>query len=180
MNQTKENNRHKSTGRTKHAAVYCLTNGLYAGMIWGLLRWLTVAMNLTKVPQAFLADPFVKRGHLDTIAWHFVGLGLFFVMSIAAAYLYWLLLGKLSGPWPGLLFGVACWGLLYFWIGPVTGAIPPYREIGLGSMFTECALIVLWGLFIGYSHAFEFHNEAEREPKKADQGGGQPEEPRPA
>ncbi|MDI4645342.1 YqhR family membrane protein [Cohnella hashimotonis] len=166
-------NKSKGTGRTKHPAVYCLTLGLFAGLIWGLLRWLTVAMNLTKVPQAFLADPFIKRERLDTVAWHCVGLALFVVMSILAAYLYWLILGKLKGPWPGLLFGAAWWGLLFLWIGPMTGAVPAFKEIGLGSIFTECSIYLLWGLFIGYSFAFEFHKESAREPKSpnGDQAG---------
>ncbi|MFC3800132.1 YqhR family membrane protein [Cohnella sp. GCM10012308] len=169
MENTTSKNR--STGRTTHPAVYCLTLGLSAGLIWGMLRWLTVAMNLTKVPQAFLADPFIKRERLDTTAWHCTGLVLFVVMSIVAAYLYWLILGKLKGPWPGLFFGAVWWALLFLWIGPMTGAVPTFKEIGLGSIFTECALYLLWGLFIGYSFAFEFHNESAREPKSA--GGGE-------
>lgn len=177
-------NKGAGTGKTKHPAVYCLTLGLFAGLIWGSLRWLSVALNFTKVPQAFLADPFIKRTHLDTIAWHCVGLALFVLMSIVAAYLYWFILGKLRGPWPGLFFGAAWWVLLFFWIGPATGAIPAFKEIGLGSVFTECAVYVLWGLFIGYSFAFEFHNESAREPKKADGqgngGGGGTGEPEPA
>lgn len=175
-------NKSAGTGKTKHPAVYCLTLGLFAGLIWGSLRWLSVALNLTKVPQAFLADPFIKRTHLDTIAWHCFGLALFVLMSIVAAYLYWFILGKLRGPWPGLFFGAAWWVLLFFWIGPATGAIPAFKEIGLGSLFTECAVYVLWGLFIGYSFAFEFHNESAREPEKTDgQGsGGGSGEPEPA
>ncbi|MDG0789795.1 YqhR family membrane protein [Cohnella ginsengisoli] len=94
-----------------------------------------------------MADPFIKRERLDTIAWHCVGLALFVVMSVVAAYLYWLILGKLRGPWPGLFFGAAWWVLLFFWIGPATGAVPSYKEIGLGSVFTEGALYLLWGLF---------------------------------
>lgn len=171
------NDRRKDQGgpvRTKHPALYCLTLGLSAGIIWGLVRWLWVVLNFTKVPQAFLADPFIPRSKLDTIGWHFAGLGLFIVMSIVATYVYWLLLGKLRGPWPGLLFGAAWWALLFFWIGQVAGAVPPLREIGRGSIVSECAIYLIWGLFIGFSFAFEYHDEAAREPKKAAAGKNDP------
>lgn len=108
-----------------------------------------------------------------------MGYVLFILMSIVAAYVYWALLGRLGGPWPGLLFGALWWGLLFFWLGPLTGAVPPLREIGLSSIVTECALYLIWGLFIGFSYAFEYHDEQAREPKQAGGGGGDG-EPQPA
>ncbi|MBB6675254.1 YqhR family membrane protein [Cohnella nanjingensis] len=172
--QIRENR--EGDARTKSPALYALIIGAAAGAIWGLLRWLAVALNFTKVPQAFLADPWMKRAALNTIWWHLAGLGLFIVMSVIAAYAYWLLLGKLSGPWPGLWFGLVWWIALFWWIGPVAGAVAPIKTIGWNSIFAELCLYLAWGLFIGYSFAFEFHDEAAREPAKEGSGG----QPQPA
>ncbi|MCC3373374.1 YqhR family membrane protein [Cohnella sp. REN36] len=161
--------------RTMPPALFVLILGVCGGVIWGLARWLAVALSFTKVPQAFLADPWIKRASLNTFGWHLAGLGMFVLMTIVAAFVYWLLLGKLAGPWPGFWFGLAWWALL-FGIGPATGAIPPLRTIGWNSIFSELCLYVVWGLFIGYSYAFEFHDESAREPAKADSG----EQPQPA
>ncbi|RUS48049.1 YqhR family membrane protein [Cohnella sp. AR92] len=157
---------------TVSAFRYALQIGFFAGVIWGLVRWLVVALNLTEVPQAFLADSWMPRAKLNTAYWHCAGFVLFIAMSIAAAVLYWLLLGALRGPWPGVVFGGAWWCLLFLVIGPPTGMTESVRVIGWNSIVSELGLYLVWGLFIGYSIAFEFHDEASREPAgKADSGG---------
>lgn len=151
------------TNRTNPAA-YCLHIGIAAGVIWGLLRWLAVAMHLTKVPQAFLIDPWVKRSVLTYGYWQVIGFAAFILMSIAAAYLYYGLLRPFRGPLPGLLFGLAWWTAFYAALGPLVGAVPPLGGIGWNSLLTDLCVFSVWGLFIGYSIAFEFHQEAGREP----------------
>jgi len=88
------------------------------------------------------------------------------IISMIAALIYLGLLGRLKGPWPGLWFGAGWWGVTYAWIGPVIGAVPPLKLIGWNSIVTDCCLFIAWGLFIGFSIAFELHNEAAREPAK--------------
>ncbi len=158
----------KQTGfgtENTNPAVYCLKIGSAAGVIWGLIRWLAVAMNLTKVPQAFLIDPWVKRSALTYGYWQIAGFTAFILMSIAAAYVYYGMLRAFRGPVPGLIFGVAWWAAFYAAAGPLVGAIPPLGTIGWNSLLTDLCLFVIWGLFIGYSIAFEFHQEAKREPE---------------
>ncbi|WP_276351981.1 YqhR family membrane protein [Cohnella caldifontis] len=146
---------------------FCLKIGFFAGLIWGSVRWLAVAMNLTKVPAAFLADPWVKRSALASAYWQITGLALFILMSMAAALVYYVVLKPYRGPYPGLLFGAAWWAGFYLWAGPSIGAVPPLNKIGWNSMITDGCLFLIWGLFIGYSIAFEFHDEARREPEPA-------------
>ncbi|THF75922.1 YqhR family membrane protein [Cohnella fermenti] len=163
------NRRKKTTAR--RAAMYALQIGFFAGLIWGLLRWLLVSLKLTNVPQAFLADPWVRRDALNSVFWHCMGLAMFIVMSIVAAFVYWLLLGALRGPWPGIVFGAAWWALLFAAIGPPAGLTESLRVIGWNSIFSELGLYLIWGLFIGYSIAFEFHDEGAREPNPKASGG---------
>lgn len=153
--------------------MFGLKIGFFAGLIWGLVRWLATGLRFTTVTQAFLLDPFVPRTWLSGFYWQLGGLAAFIAMSVLAAAVYVLLLGKLSGPWPGLLFGAAWWALGYALAGPYVGALPPLNRIGWGSIVTDFCLFLLWGLFIGYSIAFELHDEAEREPA-ADASPGSP------
>jgi len=152
---------------TTGPAGYCLKIGLAAGVIWGLIRWLAVAMNLTKVPEAFLIDPWVKRSVLTYGYWQIAGFAAFILMSVAAAYVYYGILRPFRGPVPGLIFGAAWWAVFYAALGPMIGAVPPLVRLGWNSFFTDLCLFVVWGLFIGYSIAFEFHQEARREPEPA-------------
>jgi uncharacterized membrane protein YagU involved in acid resistance len=153
--------------RHTEPVAFCLYIGFFAGLIWGLIRWLAVAMNFTKVPAAFLADPWVKRSELSHISWQFAGLGLFILMSMAAALIYYALLKRYRGPYPGLIFGALWWAVFYAGFGPVVGAVPPMNRIGWDSLITDFCLFVTWGLFIGFSIAYEYHNEFEREPARA-------------
>ncbi|WP_158602183.1 YqhR family membrane protein [Cohnella endophytica] len=155
--------------------LYSLKIGFFAGLIWGLVRWLATALNFTNVSQAFLLDPFVPRKIMVGFYWQLSGLGMFILMSLIAALVYLGILGRLSGPWPGLLFGAVWWAMAYAWLGPLTGAVPPLKEIGWSSIATDFCLFLMWGLFIGFSIAFELHDEAGREPlNKSAKGSPQP------
>ncbi|WP_182300469.1 YqhR family membrane protein [Cohnella cholangitidis] len=144
-------------------------------MIWGLVRWLATGLNFTKVSQAYLLDPFFPRKLLVGFYWQAAGLGMFILMSMLAALVYFAILGRLRGPWPGIWFGAVWWMLAYAWAGPLVGAVPPLNAIGWNSIVTDFCLFLMWGVFIGYSIAFELHNEAAREPAaQAAKGSPQP------
>jgi len=145
-------------------APFALKIGFFAGIIWGLVRWLAAGLHFTYVPQAFLLDPFVPRKWLIGFGWQAAGLAAFVAMSMLAALVYVALLGRLNGPWPGLGFGAVWWVLVYAWGGPIVGAVPPLNAIGWSSIVTDFCLFLVWGLFIGFSIAFELHDESRREP----------------
>lgn len=154
---------------------HALNTGFFGGVIWGLVRWLATGLNFTEVTQAFLLDPFVPNRALGSGWWQFAGWLAFIAMSIVAAIVYWLVLGTLRGPWPGLAFGAGWWGLFYALLGPMIGAVQPLRTVGWVSIVTDFCLYLVWGLFIGYSIAFELHDESEREPAiQAAKGSPQP------
>jgi uncharacterized membrane protein YagU involved in acid resistance len=173
-NQRVDNNKNNNPPPT-NPLLFSLKIGFFAGFVWGLVRWLATGLNFTKVTQAFLLDPFVKRKLLDSFYWQLAGWVSFIVMSIIAAFIYVVVLGKLKGPWPGVWMGAIVWVLVYALAGPIIGAVPPLREIGWNSIVTDFCLFVVWGLFIGYSIAFELHNESEREPaQKSAKGSPMP------
>ncbi|RAP76501.1 YqhR family membrane protein [Paenibacillus montanisoli] len=148
-------------------AAYCIKVGFYAGLIWGLMHWLLFAIHFTKVTPGYLAEPFFRESFLKTGWGHAVGIGVFIVFSIIAAFIYKLLLGRIPGPWPGLIYGIVWWLLLFMTIGPFMQMMEPINKIGYDTISTECCLFAVWGLFIGYTIAFEFTDEASREPMGA-------------
>ncbi|MBM7564356.1 Ni/Fe-hydrogenase subunit HybB-like protein [Paenibacillus sacheonensis] len=143
---------------------YCLQLGFFAGLIWGVMRWLLYLIHFTKVLPGFMADPFFRQSFLKTAWGHLLGLAFFIVFSIIAALLYKAVLGRFRGPWAGLFYGLFWWIILFVMAGPAMGLFEPVTKIGYDTNFTECALFLVWGLFIGYTIAFEYTDEASREP----------------
>ena len=146
---------------------YCLMLGIYAGLIWGLMRWLMYIVNFTSVIPGFLLEPFFRRSFLETYWGNLLGLGSFIVFSIVAAYIYKALLGKFTGPWAGIVYGVLWWGVLFASVGPLLGLMAPLQQLGWNTIIAELCVFTVWGLFIGFTIAFEFNNEESREPMEA-------------
>ncbi|MGN7455909.1 YqhR family membrane protein [Paenibacillus pasadenensis] len=158
--------RSRRSRRVTNPWSYCASLGFWAGLFWGTIRWLLYTFKFTSVLPAFLADPFFRRSFLVTGWGHGTGIAAFIVFSIVAAYLYKLLLGRFRGPWAGFFYGLLWWTLLFLAFGPLLGMMEPVTRIGWNSIFTEISLFIVWGMFIGYSIAFEFNDEASREPRK--------------
>lgn len=143
---------------------FCVKTGFFAGLFWGTLHWILYLIHFTTVLPAFMADPFFKLSFLKTGWGVVVGIGCFIIFSIAAAILYKFLLGRFSGPWAGIVYGLLWYTILFLAIGPVMKITPPFQKLGWDTIITEMAVYTVWGLFIGYTIAFEFTDEASREP----------------
>ncbi|GGD70264.1 YqhR family membrane protein [Paenibacillus nasutitermitis] len=143
---------------------YCIQLGFFAGLIWGMVRWLLYTFHFTTIIPGFLADPFFRHSFLLTGWGHLSGLGCFIIFSIAATLIYKLVLGRIRGPWCGVAYGLVWWAILFAVVCPMLKVTPPLNKWGLDSMISECCVFLIWGLFIGYTIAFEFTDEASREP----------------
>ncbi|WP_308639022.1 YqhR family membrane protein [Paenibacillus silvisoli] len=154
-------------GKQTNPFTYCLKLGFFAGLIWGLLHWLLFLIHFTKVSPGYLVEPFFRESFLKTFWGQLVGVGAFIVFSIIATFIYKVMLGRIPGPWPGLIYGLVWWLLLFLTIGPVMQIVDPINKIGYDTIATEGSLFAVWGLFIGYTIAFEFTDEASREPMSA-------------
>lgn len=146
--------------------------GFFAGAIWGAVRWISYYLGFTDVVPGFLVEPFFTHDYLAGTEGFLVGYAAFIGMSIVAAFLY-LVLGhllwgdrsKLRGPWPGVVFGVGWYVLLYLLVGPMVGMLPPLGVNDWDSIWFDGCLFLVWGLFIGYTITFEYTDERERDPK---------------
>jgi thiamine transporter ThiT len=143
---------------------YALYIGFYAGLIWGLVRWMFYFFEFTRVLPAFLIEPFFAKPFMNSWRGHTLGIGAFILLSIAASLLYVAVLSKRKGPWPGVLYGLIWWVLLYVLIGPYVGMLPSFRSLSMDSILSDACVFTLWGVFIGYSITLEFTDERNREP----------------
>lgn len=145
--------------------MYAIKIGFFAGLIWGTVRWLFYVMKFTIESPGFVA-PFFQPAFLRSWWGLLVGIGSFVLISILAAVLYQIVLGRLRGPWPGVGYGLLWWAVIFIGVGPLFGMTKVITKAGWNTLYTELCVFLLWGVFIGYSIAFEFTDEASREPIK--------------
>ncbi|CAH0118582.1 MULTISPECIES: YqhR family membrane protein [unclassified Paenibacillus] len=141
--------------------------GFFAGLIWGLVRWFFYWFRFTSVSPGFMLKPFYRASFWQSIAGHAAGTLLFILLSILATLIYTLLFRKLLGPWPGIVYGMLWWAILFVFAGPAAGMVNRVTHSNWNTIISEFCVFVLWGLFIGYTTAFEFNDERVREPREA-------------
>jgi cation transport ATPase len=146
---------------------FALELGFFAGLLWGLLRWLFFTLHFTIVAPSFLAEPFFKHSFMKTTAGHLVGLLFFIALSVIASLVYTLMFRRFKGPMPGIVYGLVWWVILFVLTGPKLGMMNPPHRLTWNSIYTEICLFLLWGLFIGYTIAVEYTDERKREPEEA-------------
>ncbi|EFM09897.1 conserved hypothetical protein [Paenibacillus curdlanolyticus YK9] len=158
------NDQGDSSKKHTNPLTFCLSLGFFAGLIWGVVRGVSYWLQFTKVMPGMLAEPFFKHSFLDTGWGYAVGIAVFIVFSMIAALLYYALFGRLAGPYMGIIYGLLWWVAIFAALGPAMKITPALTVIGWDTLLTELCVFTLWGVFIGYSIAFEFTDEASREP----------------
>jgi len=154
---------HKGRIRT-NPWLFSIETGFYAGLFFGVLRWISYQMKFTTVLPGFLLDNFVTHAFLKT-GWGIVaGIAAFIGFSIVCALIYMVALRKMRGPWPGIFYGIAWWVVLFGFVLPLLGITKWLYVIGWNTIFTEISIFTIRGLFIGFTITFEFTDEASREP----------------
>jgi uncharacterized membrane protein YagU involved in acid resistance len=144
---------------------FALYIGFYAGVIWGLVRWMLYLLQFTKVSPSFLIIPLYSKKFIITWIGQVVGLCAFIVVSFIASLVYSIFLRKMRGPWPGIFYGVAWWVVISVSIGPLFGMEPAIWKQDLNSLLCDVCIFTLWGAFIGYSITLEFTDERNYEPQ---------------
>ncbi|MFP4974854.1 YqhR family membrane protein [Paenibacillus sp. CN-4] len=148
--------------RNTNVVLFALELGFFAGLIWGGVRWILYSLKFTKVVPGFLAEPFFKHDFLVKAEGHLTGYLFFIVFSILSALLYALLFRRLKGPLPGLVYGVLWWSVLYLACSRLFLLLPPFK-LDWDSAVTDFCVFLLWGMFIGYTTAFEYTDERKRD-----------------
>ncbi|MBE0336002.1 YqhR family membrane protein [Paenibacillus sp. 23TSA30-6] len=173
QDQRDHNNNNSSRGRQQSGKIhtplipFALELGFFAGLLWGLLRWLFYTLHFTVVAPGFLAEPFFKHSFMKTTAGHLVGLLFFIALSVVASLVYTWMFRRYKGPLPGIVYGLVWWVILFVLTGPKLGMMNPLHRLTWDSIYTEICVFILWGLFIGYTVAVEYTDERKREPEKA-------------
>jgi thiamine transporter ThiT len=166
---------HKEANHPTHRWLYALYIGFFAGLIWGAVQMMYSFLRFSSLPPGFIVEAFFKKSFLVSWQGYMLGWAVFVVFSIAASMLYMLILSTVAGPWAGLGYGMLWWTVIFLLIGPYNGMMSRITRLEWNTIISELCLFLLWGLFIGYSIAFEFNDERVREPFENKKPQPQPE-----
>lgn len=158
---------HKGVPVASRAAL----TGFLGGIFWGLIGSALYYFNFSEVSaKSFLLSSWLKADWTDKWLGHLVAIMLTGIISLAAAFLYYLLFKKLYSMWAGVLYGVILWTLVFYIFNPIFPNIPPILELELNTIVSTLCLYILYGTFIGYSISYDYYEAKiiEEENEKAE------------
>ncbi|MGG3889215.1 YqhR family membrane protein [Metabacillus fastidiosus] len=131
--------------------------GFAGGVFFGLLAYLAYILNLTEISPNLILQPFIlgqwKNGTMGNI----IGIIVLGILSIGAAFVYYVLLKRFKSMYIGILFGLLLFGLVFFVLNPIFPNLKSVAELQRSTIVTTVCIYILYGLFVGYSISFEYN-----------------------
>lgn len=147
-----EQNKHENP--TSHIA-RVITIGFFGGVFWSIIGFIAYYFNFTAVGPALAINGLELGAWKNEPLGHVIGIIVIGVLSIGVAIIYNALLQKMDNIWVGILFGAVLWGIVFYLLNPIFPGLAPIAELGLNTIVTTVCLYVLYGVFIGYSVAYD-------------------------
>ncbi|GGF08233.1 hypothetical protein GCM10010954_03340 [Halobacillus andaensis] len=142
-----------------------LTIGFVSGVLWSTLGAISYYFHFSEVsPASFIFRSFWQTNWTSSFLAEVLAVIIVGLLSILVSLIYYLILKRKNGMWPGLLLGVVVFAAVFFALNPIFSAVPTWSEITSDTYVTSVCLFILYGVFIGYSISYEFH-EYNQQPK---------------
>nr|WP_096188457.1 YqhR family membrane protein [Evansella halocellulosilytica] len=161
MKKTEQEQQKNELTISFHATVALI--GLFGGFIWSVIGYISFYLNFTRVGPALALMPWAlgdwKNGWLGQL----IGIVFISLLSIAVAFLYRMIFAKVNHWWPGVVFGFVLWAVVFGVLQPIFPGLKPLPSLDLNTIITNICLYVVYGLFIGYSISYEYHERTVHE-----------------
>ncbi len=158
-NQLKQQNENLSGIFSK-----ALLTGFIGGVLWSLFGVLMYYFKFAEVgPKTFLVRSWLTTGWTNGWLGEVLAVLLAGIISLLPAAIYYVLLKKINSMLVGVFYGVILWGLIFFVLHPIFSNVPELTDLQFKSVVSSVCLFILYGVFIGYSISFDYHNMKVRE-----------------
>ncbi|WP_138415839.1 YqhR family membrane protein [Aquibacillus sediminis] len=147
-----------------------LLTGFIGGVLWSCIGGIAAYFNFTSVsPASFILRSWLQTEWSDGILGQVISILAIGLLSILIALFYYGVMRKVEGIWPSALFGVALWFIVYYLLQPMFPNVPQMTDLDSNTVITTICLFILYGVFIGYSIAYEYKDlvKAEDESNEA-------------
>jgi uncharacterized membrane protein YagU involved in acid resistance len=133
--------------------------GLFGGIFWGLIGYFAYVFSLTEIRPNIILEPWAlgswKKDWLGTVI-SIIFIGIF---SVGVAFIYYATLKKLKGIWPGFVYGIVLFLLVFFVLNPLFPDMNPFFQLKRDTIITSVCIYIVYGIFIGYSISYAFQNQ---------------------
>lgn len=134
--------------------------GLVGGLLLGVFLWIGFHFNFTEIaPKTYLLKPWVDAGWVDRFFGHVVAILITCVVSLIPTVIYYSLLQKINSMWVGVGYGILLWGILFFLLQPMIPRTRSMMELSADTWVTTICTFILYGLFVGYSISYDYHEK---------------------
>lgn len=131
--------------------------GFVGGLIGSVLGMIAYYFNFMDFSPKFILTSWSNQGWVKAWQGFLLTMILYGILSIGIAFLYYLLLKKVKSMIAYMLFGVVCWLLFIIALNPIFRDLPSLAKMSGDSIITSICLFILYGVFIGYSIYFDYH-----------------------
>ncbi|WP_188453680.1 YqhR family membrane protein [Virgibacillus oceani] len=144
-----------------------LTTGFIGGLLWSLLGLVMYYFNFSEVaPKTFLLRSWLTAEWTDSWLGNVVSILMVGVLSILTAFIYYGLFKKINSMWMASGFGIVLWFIVFYVAQPIFTNVPQLTDLSANTIVSTICLYILYGTFIGYSIAYDYHDTILTEERK--------------
>jgi hypothetical protein len=140
--------------------------GFFGGLIWSIVGYVAYILNFTEFGPALILSPFMLGDWKEETLGQLIGIVAIALVSILVALFYKFVLFKFKTMWVGIVYGVALWFIVFYVLHPIFPGLKAVGDFNRNTVTTTVCLYILYGLFIGYSIAFDYHEFNQRQAKE--------------
>jgi len=136
-----------------------LFTGFVGGVLFSFLGLVLYYFNFLEIsPKAILVRSWLRYAWAGKWPGDLLSLLIAGILSVAAAFIYFVLFRKIISLWIGVMYGFLLWILVFLLITPLLYNIPALRELSVDTIVTSICLYLLYGAFVGFSIAYDHYD----------------------
>ncbi len=132
--------------------------GWIGGILWSACFAVAYYFNFTEIaPKTYFLKPWFHKEWTDQFSGHLISILIAGILSLIPAIFYFVTLKRIHSVWVGVGFGIVLWAIVFFLLQPMLTYTKPMYELRHETWVTSICIFILYGVFVGYSIAYNYH-----------------------
>ncbi|HEX6922558.1 MAG TPA: YqhR family membrane protein [Bacillales bacterium] len=135
----------------------CVLIGFWGGLICGVIGFIAYLLNFTAFGPALALAPWALGDWKNELLGQIVGIFAIALLSILTSLVYKVILARWYTMWLGVVYGAVIWFVIFYVLNPIFPGLKSIADFDKNTLISSICLYIFYGLFIGYSVSFEYH-----------------------